>query len=167
MEAIDFVLNIIPKTIVGSFADGEILQVLFFSVLFGIAMASIGEANQRVILALEQISKALMRMIAMIIRLAPLAVFGAMSYTVSNWGLQGLKRRFDAARDFKGVAPRKLLHHQQQSRVTINDRIADQGLIVLLDIGNLAQCEPGSAVILERYPGKIRRREYWQNVTDA
>jgi aerobic C4-dicarboxylate transport protein len=90
---IDFVLNIIPKTIVGSFADGEILQVLFFSVLFGIAMAGIGEANQRVILALEQISKALMRMITMIIKLAPLAVLGAMGYTVSKWGLEGLKRQ--------------------------------------------------------------------------
>src|SRR5881296_1857928 len=70
---IDFVLNIIPKTAIGAFAEGEILQVLFFSVLFGIAMAGIGEANQRVILGLEQVSKALMRMIAMIIKLAPLA----------------------------------------------------------------------------------------------
>src|SRR5689334_13211239 len=77
-SAVDFLLNIIPKTIVGAFAEGEILQVLFISVLFGIAMAGIGEANRRVILALEQISKALMRMIGMIIKLAPLAVFGAM-----------------------------------------------------------------------------------------
>src|SRR3989449_5752541 len=88
---VDFLLNIIPKTVVGAFAEGEILQVLFISVLFGIAMAGIGEANQRVILALEQISKALMRMIAMIIKLAPLAVFGAMSFTIAQFGLQSLK----------------------------------------------------------------------------
>ena len=90
---VEFVLHIIPKTVIGAFAEGEILQVLFFSVLFGIAMAGIGQANERVILALEQISKALMRMIGMIIKLAPLAVFGAMSYTVANWGLEGLKRQ--------------------------------------------------------------------------
>jgi aerobic C4-dicarboxylate transport protein len=88
---VDFLLNIIPETVIGAFAKGEILQVLFFSVLFGIAMAGIGEANQRVILALEQISKALMRMIAIIIKLAPLAVFGAMSFTISKFGLSSLK----------------------------------------------------------------------------
>jgi aerobic C4-dicarboxylate transport protein len=58
--------------------------------MFGIAMVGIGEANQRVILALEQISKALMRMIGMIIKLAPLAVFGAMSFTISKFGLDSL-----------------------------------------------------------------------------
>lgn len=88
---LDFLLNIIPETIVGAFAKGEILQVLFVSVLFGIAMAGIGEANQRVVLALEQVNKALMRMIAMIIKLAPLAVFAAMSFTIAKFGLQSLQ----------------------------------------------------------------------------
>lgn len=87
---VDFLLNVIPKTIVGAFAEGEILQVLFISVLFGVAMAGIGEANQRVILALEQVSKALMRMISMIIKIAPLAVFGAMSFTIAKFGLDSL-----------------------------------------------------------------------------
>lgn len=86
----DFMLNIIPETVVGAFAKGEILQVLFFSVIFGIAMSGVGEANRPVIYGLEQISKALMRMIAMIIKLAPLAVFGAMSFTVSKFGLSWL-----------------------------------------------------------------------------
>ncbi len=87
----EFLLHIIPSTVVGAFADGDILQVLFISVLFGIAMAGIGEANQRVILALEQVSKALMRMIAMIIKLAPLAVFAAMSFTIAKFGLKSLQ----------------------------------------------------------------------------
>jgi len=86
----DFLLNIIPKTIVGAFAEGEILQVLFFSVLFGIAISGLGEANRPVIHALDQVSKALMRMIAIIIKLAPLAVFGAMSFTISKFGLASL-----------------------------------------------------------------------------
>src|SRR5213075_833517 len=51
---VEFLLHIIPSTVVGAFADGDILQVLFISVLFSVAMAGIGEANQRVILGLEQ-----------------------------------------------------------------------------------------------------------------
>ena len=85
-----FLLNIIPSSIFGAFASGDILQVLFVSVLFGIALASLGEANQRLILALRQVSHALMRMIVMIIKLAPLAVCAAMSFTISKWGLESL-----------------------------------------------------------------------------
>ncbi len=90
-SAAEFFLNIIPETIVGAFAKGEILQVLFFSVLFGVAISSLGEANRPIILALDQLSKALMKMISMIIKLAPLAVFGAMSYTISQFGLESLR----------------------------------------------------------------------------
>jgi aerobic C4-dicarboxylate transport protein len=68
---VEYLLNIIPDTFVGAFAKGDILQALFISVLFGIAMASLGEANRPVILALEQTAKALMRMIGMIIMCAP------------------------------------------------------------------------------------------------
>jgi aerobic C4-dicarboxylate transport protein len=89
-SAADFLLNIIPETVVGAFARGEILQVLFFSVLFGMAMSGVGEANRPVIYALERISQALMRMIAMIIKFAPLAVFGAMSFTVAKFHLASL-----------------------------------------------------------------------------
>src|SRR6266702_496247 len=73
----EVILHIIPKTLVGAFAEGDILQVLLISVLFGIAMSGLGEANRPIINALEQVAKALMRMITMIIKLAPLAVFGA------------------------------------------------------------------------------------------
>jgi aerobic C4-dicarboxylate transport protein len=90
---IEFILNIIPKTIVGAFAEGDILQVLFFSVLFGVALAGIGEATQPLIRALSQVSETLMRMIGMIIKLAPIAVFSAMSFTVAKFGLDALKRQ--------------------------------------------------------------------------
>lgn len=87
---VDMLLNIIPDTIVGAFAHGDILPVLFISVLFGMAMSALGESNRPVILALEQVARALMGMIAMIIKLAPLAVFGAMSFTISKFGLKSL-----------------------------------------------------------------------------
>ncbi len=86
-----FLLNIIPKTLVGAFAEGEILQVLFISVLFGIAMSGVGAANRGVLDALEQISKALMGMISMVIKLAPVAVYGSMSFTIAKFGIVSLK----------------------------------------------------------------------------
>ncbi len=87
---LDFFLNIIPDTIVGAFAKGDILSVLFISVLFGISLAGVGETNRPVILFLELISKAFMRMIGTIIKLAPIAVFGAISFTISKYGIKTL-----------------------------------------------------------------------------
>src|SRR6185436_8522807 len=87
---VDFLLNIIPTSIVGAFAQGDIVQVLFFSVLFGIAIGALGEANKPLIYALEQISSALMKIIGMIVRLAPIAAFGAIAFTIGQFGLQSL-----------------------------------------------------------------------------
>src|SRR6185295_15424804 len=87
---VDFLLNIIPTSIVGAFAQGDIIQVLFFSVLFGIALGALGEANRPVIYGLEQISNALMKIIGMIVRLAPLAAFGAIAFTIGQFGLESL-----------------------------------------------------------------------------
>jgi aerobic C4-dicarboxylate transport protein len=86
-----FFLNIIPRTVVGAFADGDMLQVLFFSVLFAIALAQLGETGRPLVRLVDQVSAALMRMMGWIIKLAPLAVFGAMSYTVAKFGLGSLK----------------------------------------------------------------------------
>lgn len=86
-----FLLNIIPRTVVGAFADGDMLQVLFFSALFAIGLAQLGETGQPLVRLLDQISAVLMRMMGWIIKLAPLAVFGAMSYTVAKFGLGSLK----------------------------------------------------------------------------
>jgi aerobic C4-dicarboxylate transport protein len=87
----DFLLNIIPRTAVGAFADGDMLQVLSLSVLFAIALAGLGEAGRPLVLLLDQISTVLLRLIGGIIKLAPLAVFGAMSYTVGKFGLASLR----------------------------------------------------------------------------
>lgn len=87
----DFMLNIIPRTAVGAFADGDMLQVLFFSALFAIALAQFGETGRPLVRLLDQVSAVLMRMMGWIIKLAPLAVFGAISYTVAKFGLGSLK----------------------------------------------------------------------------
>lgn len=87
---VDFLLNIIPSSVVGAFAQGEIIQVLFFSVLFGVAMGALGEANRPVIYAIEQISNAFMKIVGMIVRLAPIAAFGAIAFTIGQFGLESL-----------------------------------------------------------------------------
>lgn len=87
---VEFLMNVIPSSIVGAFAQGEIVQVLFFSVLFGVAMGALGEANRPVIYALEQISNALMKIIGMIVRLAPIAALGAIAYTIGQFGIESL-----------------------------------------------------------------------------
>jgi len=87
---VDFLLNIIPTSIVGAFAQGDILQVLFFSVFFGVALGALGEANRPVVYGLEQISNALMKNIGMIVRLAPIAALGAIAFTIAQFGLGSL-----------------------------------------------------------------------------
>ena len=87
---VDFLLNIIPTSVVGAFAQGDILQVLFFSVLFGVALGALGEANRPVVYGLEQISNAFMKIIGMIVRLAPVAAFGAIAFTIGEFGIQSL-----------------------------------------------------------------------------
>jgi aerobic C4-dicarboxylate transport protein len=87
---VEFLLNIIPTSIVGAFAQGDILQVLFISVLFGIALGALGEANRPVVYALEQVSNALMKIIGMIVRLAPIAALGAIAFMVGEFGIKSL-----------------------------------------------------------------------------
>lgn len=87
----DLLLNLIPRTFVGAFADGDMLQVLFVSVLFAIGLAQFGQAGRPLVRTLEQVSAVLMRMMSWIIKLAPLAVFGAMSYTIGKFGLASLR----------------------------------------------------------------------------
>lgn len=87
----EFLLNLIPRTFVGAFAEGDMLQVLLVSVLFAIALAQLGQAGWPLVRLLEQVSAVLMRMMSWIIKLAPLAVFGAMSYTIGKFGLATLK----------------------------------------------------------------------------
>lgn len=85
-----FLLNIIPRQMVGAFADGEIIQVLFISVIFGLALSSLGEGKQPIINALNLVYDALMKMIAIVIKLAPLAAFGSMAFTISKYGLHSV-----------------------------------------------------------------------------
>ncbi|MEG2172574.1 MAG: dicarboxylate/amino acid:cation symporter [Desulfovibrionaceae bacterium] len=84
---VDFMLNIIPNTLVGAFANGDILQILLISILFGVGMAVLGKRTRMIIEVVEQASFALFAVINIVMKLAPVGAFGAMAFTVGKYGL--------------------------------------------------------------------------------
>ena len=87
LSTADFLLNIIPKDVVDAFARGDILQVLFFSVLCGVALAALREDGVRLLHLIDEFSHVLFRIIAIIMRVAPLGAFGARAFTVGKYGI--------------------------------------------------------------------------------
>ena len=82
-----FLMNIIPGTIVGAFADGDILQVLFFSVLFGVGLAMTGEKGVPVLNFLKAVSGAVFKVVHILMKVAPIGAFGAMAFTIGKFGI--------------------------------------------------------------------------------
>ena len=89
-HSVDFVLNIIPDSVIGAFAKGDILQVLLVSVLFGFALLHLGEKGKVVKNFIDETSHAVFGIVAIIMKAAPLGAFGAMCYTVGKYGPQSL-----------------------------------------------------------------------------
>ena len=85
-----FLMNIIPHTVVGAFADGEILQVLFFSLLFGFALHKFGGRGTLIFDVIEKSSHVLFQIVGMIMRVAPVGAFGAMAFTIGKYGIGSL-----------------------------------------------------------------------------
>ncbi len=90
LSTIDFLLNIIPKDVADAFARGDILQVLLFSILFGVALAAFKEKGSLVLRFVEETSHVLFRIVAIVMRVAPLGAFGAMAFTVGKYGIGSL-----------------------------------------------------------------------------
>ena len=88
----DFVMKMIPSTIVSAFTSGDVLQVLVISVLFGSALLLIGEKGRPAAQLISSLSDAFFKCMSFIIRLAPLGVFGAIAFTVGRYGLGSLKQ---------------------------------------------------------------------------
>jgi aerobic C4-dicarboxylate transport protein len=86
----DFLMHIIPATVVGAFAEGEILQVLFFSVLFAFALSLIGERGKPLVTIIDGVSQALFRIVGIVMKVAPLGAFGAMAFAVGAYGIASL-----------------------------------------------------------------------------
>ena len=85
-KTVDFFLHIIPDTVVGAFANGEILQVLLFSVLFGFAVMSLGERGKNLRTFVDEAAHGVFGVISIIMKVAPIGAFGAMAYTIGKFG---------------------------------------------------------------------------------
>jgi aerobic C4-dicarboxylate transport protein len=85
-KSVDFVLNIIPDSVVGAFARGDILQVLLFAILFGFALMALGERGHKLRDIIDDTSHAIFGVIAIVMKAAPLGAFGAMAYTIGKFG---------------------------------------------------------------------------------
>ncbi len=86
-----FLMGLIPNSVLGAFADNNILQVLLFSVLFGSALNLVGEAASGITRLINELSHVIFRIMGMIVRLAPIGVFGAIAFTTSQYGLDSLQ----------------------------------------------------------------------------
>lgn len=86
----DFLINIIPTSVVDAFAKGDMLQVLFFSILFGYAMHAFGERGKPVFELIEKLSHVLFGIVGVIMKVAPIGAFGAMAYTIGKHGVGSL-----------------------------------------------------------------------------
>ena len=87
---LDFLVNLVPTNIVDSLGRGDILQVLVFAILFGLALLIMGPRAERTVTALDDIGHALLRMVGIVMRIAPLAAFGSIAFAVGSYGLHSL-----------------------------------------------------------------------------
>jgi aerobic C4-dicarboxylate transport protein len=87
-----FILNIIPTTSIDALSRNDVLQVLFFAVLFGVALALVGEKGEKVTSLIDAVSTVLFRVMGLIVRTAPLGVLGAVAYTVGKYGVGSLEQ---------------------------------------------------------------------------
>ncbi|OJH41366.1 dicarboxylate/amino acid:cation symporter [Cystobacter ferrugineus] len=85
-----FLLNIIPKTVVSAFAEGEILQVLFVAILFGTSLALVGERGRMVLELLQSLSTVFFRLVSILMKAAPVGAFGAFAFTIGKYGIASI-----------------------------------------------------------------------------
>src|SRR6202048_946022 len=85
-KTVDFVLNIIPDSVVGALARGDILQVLLFAILFGFALMALGERGRQLRELIDETAHAVFGVIAIVMKAAPLGAFGAMAFTIGKSG---------------------------------------------------------------------------------
>ena len=90
MKFVDFITNIVPSSVVDAFAKGEILQIVFFAVLFGVALTSLGSSGKPLVDVLDRLAHVFFRIVALVMTVAPIGAFGAMAFTVGSFGVKTL-----------------------------------------------------------------------------
>ncbi|MEP6904111.1 MAG: dicarboxylate/amino acid:cation symporter [Actinomycetota bacterium] len=92
LSVVDHLMKIIPDSVVGAFTNGEILQVLFIAILFGVALVAFGERGKPIVRIFDSLSHVFFGIIAVIMRFAPIGAFGAMAFTIGKYGIGTLKQ---------------------------------------------------------------------------
>jgi aerobic C4-dicarboxylate transport protein len=87
----DFIAHIVPGNVFEAFAKGDILQILFFAILFGVGLSRMGETGQQVISLFDKLSKVFFNIMKIVMKVAPLGAFGGMAFTISKYGLKTLQ----------------------------------------------------------------------------
>ena len=87
---VQFLMDIIPSTVVGAFANGEILQVLFFAILFAFGLQALGQHGEGVLRLIDVVSHVFFKIVGYIMKAAPIGAFGAMAFTIGKYGLATL-----------------------------------------------------------------------------
>ncbi|MCJ9699604.1 MULTISPECIES: C4-dicarboxylate transporter DctA [unclassified Bradyrhizobium] len=88
----EFLMKLIPTTLVGAFSSGDVLQVLIVSIMFGCAVSLCGERAKPVVDFVERVNEIIFKMMNFVVRLAPIGVFGAIAFTVGKYGIGSLKQ---------------------------------------------------------------------------
>jgi aerobic C4-dicarboxylate transport protein len=86
-STVDFLMHIIPNTVVGAFAEGEIIQVLFFAILFAFGLFILGERGKPLLNLIDMVSHSLFNVVGIVMRVAPIGAFGAMAFTIGKYGV--------------------------------------------------------------------------------
>lgn len=86
----DFFAHIVPENVIGAFAKGDILQILFFAILFGYGLSKMGDSGKPVIEGIERLSKVFFNIMNIVMKVAPIGAFGGMAFTVGTYGISTL-----------------------------------------------------------------------------
>ncbi|MEY0629885.1 cation:dicarboxylase symporter family transporter, partial [Providencia rettgeri] len=87
---VGFLMNIIPDTVISPLVNGNILQVLFIAIIFGLALAATGKHGEPIVKLLQNFSEPVFKMVAMLMKLAPIGAFGAMAFTIGKYGISSI-----------------------------------------------------------------------------
>src|SRR5215207_3681137 len=98
------VINIFPDSVVGAFAEGDVLQVLFFSIVFAVALQLMGEPGRRITRGVELLGKAFFQVVRIIMYAAPIGAFGAMAFVIGEYGIDTLTSLFSLVMLFYATA---------------------------------------------------------------
>lgn len=104
MTVVGFLMDVIPTSVAGAFVDGNILQVLFFSIPFGIALVMIGPRAEPALKVLNAVAEAFFRLVAIFMRAAPIGAFGAFAFTIGKYGIASIQSLLALVATFYGTS---------------------------------------------------------------